>query len=146
MYLCQRKIFAKSFSGWGTDRNIIEISCHSRLFIVLHLLVKKLIMMAIARKAAECFHFNTIFLLLEKTRVIVQPWCIKEDWHMGAFEWIIWLLYYLELSENHRVSDGFRGRVELNWFPWTRLILYAKCGNGFSNFTVCLFILSLFVT
>ena len=146
MYLCERKIFAKSFSCWRTDRNIIEISCYSRLFLVLHLLVKKLIMMAIARKTAECV-FNLIqFFSYLKTRVIVQPWCIKEDWHMGALEWIIWLLYYLELSENHRVSDGFRGRVELNWFPWTRLILYANYGNGFSNFTVCLFILSLFIS
>ena len=51
-----------------------------------------------------CFHINTMFLLLEKTRVIVQPWSIKEvektrvivqPWSikeaspMGAFEWII---------------------------------------------------------
>ena len=35
---------------------------------------------------------------------------------MGAFEWIIRLLYSLELSENHRFSDGFRGGAELNWF------------------------------
>ena len=53
MYLCQRKIFAKSFSGWGTDRNIIKISCHSRLFFVPHLLVNSVIIMVTARKAVE---------------------------------------------------------------------------------------------
>ena len=51
--VCERKIFAKSFSGWGTDRNMIKISCHSRLFFVLHLLVNSVIIMVIARKAVE---------------------------------------------------------------------------------------------
>ena len=60
MYLCERKIFAKSFCSWGTDRNIIKISCHSRLFFVLHLLVNRIIIMTIARKVMEC-----VFILIQ---------------------------------------------------------------------------------
>ena len=46
--------------------------------------------MTIAKKVVErVFVLPIIFLLLEKTRVIVQPWCVKEDSPMGAFEWII---------------------------------------------------------
>ena len=37
------------------------------------------------------------------------------------------------------------GEVELNWFAWTFLILYAKCANGFSDFIVCLFCCHLLV-
>ena len=59
MYLCERKIFAKSFSGWGTDRNI-KISCHSGLFFVLHPLVNRIIIMAIARNVLEC-----VFILIQ---------------------------------------------------------------------------------
>ena len=55
---------------------------------------------------------------------------------MVAFEWIIWLLYFLESSRNHQFSDGFRGGAELNWFAWTRLILYAKCDNECFLFNV----------
>ena len=40
-------------SGWGTDRNIIKIFCHSRLFFVLHLLLNSVIIMAITRKVVE---------------------------------------------------------------------------------------------
>ena len=65
---------------------------------------------------------------------------------MRASEWIIWLLYSLELSENHRFSDGFKGGAESNWFAWTRLILHTKRGNSFSNFIVCLFILLLIIS
>ena len=36
-----------------------------------------------------CFHSNTIFLLLEKIKVIVQLWCVNEDSPMRASEWII---------------------------------------------------------
>ena len=77
-----------------------------------------------------CFHSNTIFLLLEKTRVIVQRWSVKEDSPMGAFEWIIWLLYSLELSGNHRFSDGFRGGTELNWFAWTRCVWFRRSAGA----------------
>ena len=60
------------------------------------------------------FHSNTIFFLLEKTRVIVHPWCVRVDSPMGAFEWIIWLLYSLESLENHRFFYGFKRGVDLN--------------------------------
>ena len=53
MYLWVRKIFAKCFSDWGTDGNIIKISCHSRLFFALYLLVNSVIIMVIAGKAVE---------------------------------------------------------------------------------------------
>ena len=53
MHLCERKIFAKKFSGWGTDRNILKISCHSRLSFVLHLLANRVIIMTIAWKVVE---------------------------------------------------------------------------------------------
>ena len=128
------------FSGWGADRNIFKISCHSRLVFMLHLLVNSVIIVAITRKAVEpVFILIQFFLLLEKTRVIVHPWCVRVDSPMGAFEWIIWVL---ESSENH---NGFRGGVECNWFAWTCLIIDAKCGNGFSNL-ICLFILLLFIS
>ena len=48
---------------------------------------------------------------------------------MGAFEWIIWLLYSLELSENHRFSDGFRKGAELNWFRWTDFVWFRCSGR-----------------
>ena len=103
MYLCERKIFAESFSGWGTDRNVIKISCHSRLPFVLHLLVNRIIIMTIARKVVErVFILIQFFPYLRKHGWLfslgalkrIHPWC--------AFEWVIWLLYSLELSENHR--------------------------------------------
>ena len=68
------------FSGWGTDRNIIKISCHSRLFFVLHLLVNIVIIMAITRKAVEhVFILIQFFSYLRK-----QGWLFT----IGAFEWI----------------------------------------------------------
>ena len=60
MYLCGKKIFAKSFSGWGADRNIIKISCHSRLFFVLHLLVNRITILTIARNLVE-----HVFILIQ---------------------------------------------------------------------------------
>ena len=48
------KFLLKSFSGWGTDRNIIKIFHRSKLFFVLHLLGNRVIAMEIARKAVEC--------------------------------------------------------------------------------------------
>ena len=32
-----------------------------------------------------CFYYNKIFLL-EKTRVIVHPWCVRVDSLIGVFE------------------------------------------------------------
>ena len=67
------------FSGWGTDRNIIKISCHSRLFFVLHLLVNSVII-AITRKAVEhVFILIEFFFYLRK-----QGWSFT----LGALEWI----------------------------------------------------------
>ena len=56
----ESKIFAKRFSSWGIDRNITKTSCHSRLFLVLHLLVNTVIIMAIARKGVE-----RVFILIQ---------------------------------------------------------------------------------
>ena len=58
--------------------------------------------------------------------MIVQPWCVKEDSPRGVFEWIIWLLYSLELSENRRFFDGFKGGAELNWFAWTCFVWFGR--------------------
>ena len=70
MYLCEREIFAKSFSGWGTDRNIIKISCHSRLFFVLILLVNRVIIMTIARKTVE-----RVFIVIQFSSYLTkQAW------------------------------------------------------------------------
>ena len=67
------------FSGWGTDRNI-KISCHSRLFFVLHLLVNSVIIMARTRKAVEhVFILIKFFSYLRK-----QGWLFT----LGALEWI----------------------------------------------------------
>ena len=67
------------FSGWGTDRNI-KISCHSRLFFVLHLFVNIVIIMAITRKAAEhVFILIQFFSYLRK-----QGWLFTT----GALDWI----------------------------------------------------------
>ena len=80
------------FSDWGADRNIIKLSCQSRLFLVVHLLVNSVVIMVITRYKGRraCFHSNTIFFLLKKTRVIVQHLWVSVNWPMGAFEWIIW--------------------------------------------------------
>ena len=83
MYLFERRIFAKSFSSWGTDRNTVKISCHNRLFFVLHLLVNSVIIMAIARKAVKCvFILMQFFSYLGKQRWLfslselerIHPW------------------------------------------------------------------------
>ena len=42
--------------------------------------------MVIPRKAVERVFILMKKLLLEKTRVIVQSWCIKENSPIGAFE------------------------------------------------------------
>ena len=76
---------------------------------MLYLLVNSVIIMVIARKSVERVFILIQFFSYLKKRVIVQPWCIKEDSPMGEFEWIISLLYSLELSENHRFSHSFRG-------------------------------------
>ena len=68
------------FSGWGTDGNTIKISCHSRLFFVLHLLLNSVIIMAITRKAVEhVFILIQFFSYLRK-----QGWLFT----LGALEWI----------------------------------------------------------
>ena len=86
------------------------------LVLLVNLLVNSVIVMTSQKGSKACFRSNTILLLVEKTRLVVHPWCVRVDLPMGIFEWIIRLLCFLELSENHRFSDGFRGRVELNWF------------------------------
>ena len=58
-------------------------------FFVLHLLVNSVIVMASQKGSRVCFRSNTVLLLLEKTRVIVQPWCVRVDSFIGMFEWII---------------------------------------------------------
>ena len=58
--LCNGKYLLKSFIDCGTDSNSIKISCHSRLFFVLQLLVTSVIVMAIARKAVE-----RVFILIQ---------------------------------------------------------------------------------
>ena len=68
---------------------------------------------------------KTTFLSLEKIRWLFS----LQDSPMSAFEWIIWLLYSLELPENHRFSDSFRDGVELNWFAWTRFVWF-HCSGG----------------
>ena len=60
MYYAGGYYLFKSFSDWGTDSNIIKISCHSRLFFVLHLLVNDVIVMAIARETVE-----RVFILIQ---------------------------------------------------------------------------------
>ena len=70
------KYLLKSFSGWGADSNIIKISCHNRLFSVLHLLVNSVIVMTIARKAVECVSILIqFFSYLRKQRwLFTCPW------------------------------------------------------------------------
>ena len=62
------------FSGWGTDRNIIKISCHSRLFLLLN----SVIIMAITRKAIK-----HVFILIQ-----FFSYLIKQGWSftLGALE------------------------------------------------------------
>ena len=64
------------FSGWGTDRNIIKISCHSRLFLLLN----SVIIMAITRKAIK-----HVFILIQ-----FFSYLIKQGWlfTLGALEWM----------------------------------------------------------
>ena len=74
------KVLWNWFSGWGTDRSIIKISCHSRLFFALHLLVNSVIIIAITRKAVEhVFILIQFFSYLRK-----QGWLFT----LGALEWI----------------------------------------------------------
>ena len=146
MYLCKRKIFAKYFNGWGTDRNIIKISCHSRLFFVLHLLVNSEIVMVIARKVVDCvFTLIQFFSYLRK-----QGWLFSLGTLRRIHQWVRLngLFDFCTPWNWQKIIDFLMvlGKAELNWFAWTRLILYTKCGNVFSNFIVCLFILSLFIS
>ena len=146
MYICERKIFAKSLSGSSTDRNIIKISCHSRLFFVLHLLVNSVIIMVIARKVVErVFVLIQFFSYLRKQGWLFSlgslrriPPCVRLN---GLFD-------FYTLWNCQKIIDFLMvlGEAELNWFAWTRLILYTKCDHGFSNFFVCLFILSFFIS
>ena len=84
--------------------------------LLVNLLVNSVIVMASQKGSKASFRSNTILLLVEKTRLVVHPWCVRVDLPMDIFEWIIQLLCSLELSENHRFSDHFKGWVELNWF------------------------------
>ena len=130
MYLWERKVFAKSFSGWSTDRNIIKISCHSRLFLVLQLLVNWIIIMTIARKVVgHVFILIQFFSYLRKQGWFFSLGALKRIHPWGAFEWVIWLLCSLELSESHRFSDGFREGAELNRFAWTCFVWFL-CSGG----------------
>ena len=109
-------------------------------FSVLHLLVNSVIVMTSQKGSRACFWSNIILLLLEKTRVIVPPWCVNEDLPMGVFEWITSFLYSQELSENHRFSNDFGRDMVLNWSARNNLILGTKCGNCLSKLIVfCLF-------
>ena len=105
------------FSGWGTDRSIIKISCHSRLFFALHLLVNSVIIIAITRKAVEhVFILIQFFSYLRK-----QGWLFT----LGALEWVLhgcaWMDYltsvivrkpYWVLEEGRSLT----GLLELIWY------------------------------
>ena len=82
-YLLQVLVFEVQIKT--SSRFPVTVDC----FFVLHILINSLIMMVITRKSVERVFILIQFSLLEKTRLIVQPWCIKEDSSMGAFEWII---------------------------------------------------------
>ena len=63
----------KGFSGSSIDYNIIKISSHSRLFFVVHLLVNRVIVMAIARKAVESISILMQFFSYPRKQVIFHP-------------------------------------------------------------------------
>ena len=134
------KYLLKILVGRGADRNIIKISCHSRLFFVLHLLVNSLIIMVIARKAVEhVFIPVQFFSYLRK-----QGWLFSLGALRRIHPWVRLngLFDFCTPWNCQKIIDFLMvlGEAELNWFAWTCLILYAKCGNGFSNFIVfCLF-------
>ena len=108
------------FSDCGTDRNIIKISCHSRLFFVLHLLLNSVIIMAITRKPVEyAFILIQFFSYLRK-----QGWLLT----LGTFivtrnERIV--LKQGRLNRNLYVMLKFTKRPRIPWmtskkhcFPW----------------------------
>ena len=115
------------------------------LLFVLHLLVNSVIIMVIARTAVE------------RVFILIQFFCYlrKQGWlfSLGALRRIHpWLplnglFDFCTLCNCQKIVDFLMvlGEASLKWFAWTRLILCAKCGNGFSNFIVCLSILLLFI-
>ena len=84
-----------------TSRFPAAVGC----FFVLHLLVKSVIVMAIARKAVKhIFILIQFFSYLGKQRLIVYYWCVKMDSPMGALNglfdfWTPWncqkIIYFL---------------------------------------------------
>ena len=122
------------FSGWGTDRNIIKISCHSRLFFVLHLLVNKVIIMAITKKAVE-----HVFILIQ-----FFSYFRKQGWLLtfGALEWThpwVHLNGLFDFYNSQKIimvlgeGRSLTGLLELVWY------LTPNVGMASQTLFVCLF-------
>ena len=128
------------FSGWGTERNIIKISCHSRLFFVLHLLLNSVIIMAVTRKTVEhVFILIQFFSYLRK-----QGWLFT----LGALEWIhSWarLNGLFDFCNRQKIimvlgeGWGLIGLLELVWCLMPNVAMASR------TLFVCLFCCYLFV-
>ena len=123
------KVLWNWFSGWGTDRSIIKISCHSRLFLALYLL-------AITRKAVEhVFILIQFFLYLRKQGWLftlgalesIHPWVRLN----GLFDFCNRQKIIMVLGEGWSLT----GLLELVW------CLTANVAMASQTVFVCLFVL-----
>ena len=134
------KVLWNWFSGWGAERNIIKISCHSRLFFVLHLLLNSVIIMAVTRKTVEhVFILIQFFSYLRK-----QGWLFT----LGALEWIhSWarLNGLFDFCNRQKIimvlgeGWGLIGLLELVWCLMPNVAMASR------TLFVCLFCCYLFV-
>ena len=108
------KYLLKSFSGWGTERNIIKISYHSKLLFVLHLLVNSVIIITIARRM--CFHCTVS--LTWKNKGDCSPFKCKSAFTHG-FVWMVCLTSVLSGIYDFLMVLGegwsLTGLLELVW-------------------------------
>ena len=104
-------------------------------------------------------HNKSIFKISKIIRTSLSSWLHLPDLLLFVFKIYSYRQIELDISDISVLSlncvvyaKDFQyflmvlGEAELKWFVWFRLILYAKCGNGFSNFIVYLFILPLFIS
>ena len=88
-YIYIRNICLKVLEVEAQRETSLRLPATVGCFFVLHLLVNSVTVTTSQKGSRAYFRSNTILLLLEKTRVIVHPSCVRVDSPMGMFEWII---------------------------------------------------------
>ena len=136
------KILAVEVQIETSSRFPVTVDC----FFVLHLLINSVIIMVITRKAVE-----RVFILIQFYSYLRKQGCLFSFGALRRIHPLVCLNGLFDFCTPwnwQKIIDFFMvlGEAELKWFAWTRLILYAKSGNGFSNFIVYLFTLPLFIS